>query len=356
MKISQRYLQALALAFAAMLAWPTLYADGDCQVGCQGEPYEESGREDTYDLFMDKPADDFRYSDKEKRVERDSAIGRDRGTKEERRAKRESRRADRYSQEEEIQEPTYNKRESKKEERRRKREERRNKNKDKKPAKREPREEKPARRKQPVKESRKEPRKEKAEKVEKPRKEREKAKPKEGKKPAVKAIVAEDIERNKDVLEGIYAGITGFERLKEGEHEDIVARGGFPTYGEITYDSWQAILDDLAQERGIFPTDEFMDFGCGVGKVAIQTYLNTPIRRARGVDLAETRLKRAKQVKDKLDEMGLLEKGRELGFDHGSMLEIKTKGLTIGYTCSTCFSHELMHALMEMLSKLKKGF
>ncbi|HSW73894.1 MAG TPA: hypothetical protein VLG71_01940, partial [Candidatus Limnocylindria bacterium] len=179
---------------------------------------------------------------------------------------------------------------------------------------------------------------------------------KEGKKPAAKAIVAEDIERNKDVLEGIYAGITGFERLKEGEHEDIVARGGFPTYGEITYDSWQAILDDLAQERGIFPTDEFMDFGCGVGKVAIQTYLNTPVRRSRGIDLAETRLKRAQQVKDKLDEMGLLEKGRKLEFKHGSMLEENLKGLTIGYTCSTCFSHELMHALMEMLSKLKKGF
>lgn len=335
------------LALALTLVWPKIHAD-ECKVGCENEVYQEAGQENNYDLFMDKPADDFKYSDKVKHTERDQALGRERRSH-----------AKRHTQ-----------RENKREERRRKREEKKenraekhsNKKQVKKESKREVQNKKHTKhesRKKVTRHEKAAPKSKREIKEEKKHEKREKKKPSRKEKAVKKptAVLAEDIARNKEIVEGIYAGITGFERLKPGEHEDIVARGGFPTYGEITYDSWQAILNDLQNERGLpGPKDIFMDFGMGVGKTPMQTYLNTPVAAARGVDLAKTRYKRAVEARDRLEEMGLLEKGRSLEYEWGSMLEVNLKGVTIGYTCSTCFSHDLMHGLMEMLSKQKKGF
>jgi hypothetical protein len=195
-------------------------------------------------------------------------------------------------------------------------------------------------------------------KEKKAKKEKEPKKKKPAKEEAApKVILAEDITRNKQIMDEVYANISGFGQLGDGEENKVIDQGGAPTYGEITYDSLQTLINDL----DFGPQDIFVDLGSGVGKVVTQVYLNTPVKEALGYELADTRYNGALQARQMLEDRGMIEKGRKIAFFNDNMLNAKLKGKVKGngkfvvYTCSTCFSPELMHGIGQMLSKLKPG-
>ncbi len=152
------------------------------------------------------------------------------------------------------------------------------------------------------------------------------------------------------LIEKMYADISGF-NIDGSETTMIEKNGGAPTYGEITYDSAKKLLSKL----NLIQDDVFYDFGSGVGKMVIQTYLTTPVKKAVGVELSPTRIKHARAIKQQLQNKGKLTKNRLLDFKEQNISDVMVNDATIVYMCSTCYSFDLMQKIVDKLAQLKKG-
>ena len=156
-------------------------------------------------------------------------------------------------------------------------------------------------------------------------------------KPAMGAPV--NVQANQQLMEeGLYKGVSGFRAQKEGSEF---------TYGEIKPESLQTIIDD----NQFGPQDVFIDFGCGVGKVVVQVYLNTNIKKAIGVELCKERYDDAQAIVQKMKEQGLIQMGRDIEFLQDNMLNVSLQGVTKGFMCATCFGPELMHNIMKKMAQ-----
>jgi len=165
--------------------------------------------------------------------------------------------------------------------------------------------------------------------------------------------VAEDTKpkiSTEKLMDQLYASRSGF-GIDQEEVELIQKKGGAPTYGEILFDSWDFVLHDLK----ITKNDVLYDLGCGVGKVAVQAYLDFPFKKVVGIELSRTRLEYANEVKAELKERKLLDKNRKLEFVLGDITEANIADATVIYMCSTCYSYECMNTMALKLSRLKPG-
>lgn len=137
----------------------------------------------------------------------------------------------------------------------------------------------------------------------------------------------------------LYQGTSGFISYYPGEREEAEKDKVFLTYGEILYPSLNKIINYM----DINENDVFYDFGSGVGKVALQMLLNTPIKKAVGIEAHKKRndvaVKVYQQVKKEFKE--LLE-NRHLDCLNTNFLEVDVKDATIIYTCSTLFEPVLL--------------
>lgn len=161
---------------------------------------------------------------------------------------------------------------------------------------------------------------------------------------------ASDNDQYKTLINEIYEEISGF-NVPSQEYDFITHAGGAPTYGEITFEG----AKKLAQILDITENDVFYDLGCGVGKLVMQVYLTTPVKKSMGIELSKTRIDGAKKALKELKERGKIEKGRKLIFKEGDIVKANIKDATAVFISSLCFSDELMQKLTDKLAKLKKG-
>ena len=109
-------------------------------------------------------------------------------------------------------------------------------------------------------------------------------------------------------------------------------------------------MDDLSSE------DVFYDLGSGIGKVPLQFFLKTPVKKACGIEGSKTRnLHAAKiyhQVNTEFPELSA--GGRELSCVANNFLEAGIEDATVIYTCSTCFSEELLADIAVLLDNCPK--
>ena len=156
--------------------------------------------------------------------------------------------------------------------------------------------------------------------------------------------------KSKDLIETIYTNISGFSITPE-EEDEIRRIGGAPTYGEITYEGAEILLNELKLTK----KDIFYDLGSGVGKLIVQTYLTTPVKTAIGIELSKNRYNGALKAKEELKIKKRLNKRRNLLFKNEDILKTNFDDATIIFMCSTCFSDECLNTLMNKMAKLKKG-
>lgn len=137
----------------------------------------------------------------------------------------------------------------------------------------------------------------------------------------------------------LYQGASGFITYQPGEREEAEKHKVFLTYGEILYPSLNKVIDYM----DINENDIFYDFGSGVGKVVLQMFLNTPVKKAVGIEANKERndgaVKIYSQIKKEFTE---LFENREMDCINKNFLEVDTKDATIIYTCSTLFEPELL--------------
>jgi len=143
-----------------------------------------------------------------------------------------------------------------------------------------------------------------------------------------------------DYLTGLYEGLSGFISYEPGEKEGGEKGKVFLTYGEILYPSVNKVIGYL----DINENDVFYDLGSGIGKVPLQFFLKTPVKKAYGVEASKKRNDHAIRVYEhlKLEFPELFKTGRQLGCMESNFLEADITDATIIYTCSTCFNEELL--------------
>ena len=116
----------------------------------------------------------------------------------------------------------------------------------------------------------------------------------------------------------------------------------FSTYGEILPIGVCKIIKNISIDKN----DVFFDLGCGCGKVVTQFYYQTCVKSSNGVEFSTTRFSQAKKIKEKIKEADRLNfyrssfVNKNLDLSHG----------TIFYSCSTCFSDNLMRKIWKKIS------
>jgi len=156
-------------------------------------------------------------------------------------------------------------------------------------------------------------------------------------------------ESAEELMDRLYHQKSGF-GISSEESEFIKEKGGAPTYGEIKYESAEQLFNDLK----LTSRDVLYDLGSGVGKLIVQAYLTTPVKKSVGIELAQSRSNQAQEVQ-KIITKEHRRKGAVLEFRHQSIVEADLHDATVIYMCSTCYSEELMQQIVTMLCKLKKG-
>jgi SAM-dependent methyltransferase len=124
----------------------------------------------------------------------------------------------------------------------------------------------------------------------------------------------------------------------------------FTTYGTITDKG----LEKLVNKLKINKNDIFLDAGCGEGNVLIYFAKNTSINKLTGIEYVKERFEKSeKNIKnEKLNS--------KIKVINGNMYDKENSNIflnsTIIFTCSTCFSEELMNYIKnkcENNNKLK---
>ena len=154
----------------------------------------------------------------------------------------------------------------------------------------------------------------------------------------------------KEYIKNVFENRSGF-GISAQEDKSIRDSGGAPTYGEITYEGAQKLIEKFKLTK----KDVFYDLGCGVGKFVIQIYLETPVKKSVGIELSKTRIEKATQALEQLKKDKLLKKGRKLEFKEQNILDAHLKDATAIFISSLCFSDELLEKVTKKLAKLKPG-
>lgn len=144
-----------------------------------------------------------------------------------------------------------------------------------------------------------------------------------------------------DYITALYEGVSGFISYQPGEKEAGEKKKVYLTYGEMLYSSVNKIIEHIGD---ITEEDVFYDLGSGIGKVALQFLLKTPIKKARGIEYSETRNKMAERIYAQVHKEfpELLGGNRQLDCLCDNFLEADLSDATLIYSCSTCFSEELL--------------
>ncbi len=161
---------------------------------------------------------------------------------------------------------------------------------------------------------------------------------------------AQEVTDNKTLIDRVYQNISGY-HIDDQERQLIEKSGGNPTYGEITHAGSQK----LAEVMELTKKDVFYDLGSGVGANVIRIYLETPVKKAIGVELAASRHAGAQKAKEELLKQKKLNKKRKLEFREGDIALAKIDDATAVFMNSLCFSNDFMKVLTEKLSRLKPG-
>lgn len=140
------------------------------------------------------------------------------------------------------------------------------------------------------------------------------------------------------------------------ERESLAKQGICTTYGELLYPSVKKLIHKMA----LTDSDTFLDLGSGVGKCALQVFMQSEAKSVIGIEasseLHQQAIRGLSQIK--ADFPFYWEDDRECAFKEGNFLHVPWSASVI-YSCSTCFTQSLLLAMAEKINyspSIKKVF
>lgn len=117
-------------------------------------------------------------------------------------------------------------------------------------------------------------------------------------------------------------------------------------YGELTEKGVDQMLRIVGRELG--RTDVFLDVGSGAGKVVIDVYLSTDVKKAIGVEIMKHRYDMSVYIKDALSRLYTDEEN--IIFHYGNILEMDfvEDATVVFFNCIT-WDHELCDKIVAMM-------
>ena len=119
-------------------------------------------------------------------------------------------------------------------------------------------------------------------------------------------------------------------------------------YGELLGPSVIKMLKRLE----LTEQDTLVDLGSGMGKLAFMAYLRTPAKII-GIEASERLYQKAQQVYQQLQrgETEFKQDLHALSFYHQNFLEFDFNQATAIYSCSTCYTQELLWLICEKINR-----
>lgn len=153
---------------------------------------------------------------------------------------------------------------------------------------------------------------------------------------------------NKEAIDSLYQGYLtkvyqhtqGYIAYSKAELEYFKQHNVSQTYGELLYPSVQKMLAQFHPR----PEDVFLDLGSGLGKCALQAFMQTPVKRVIGIEAADALFAQAQRIAEqvKQDFPFFWDNNRTLSLRHENFLTADWQDTTLVYTCSTCFTQSLL--------------
>jgi hypothetical protein len=119
-----------------------------------------------------------------------------------------------------------------------------------------------------------------------------------------------------------------------------------PTYGELLIEDFLQIISHME----INDNDIFYDFGSGSGKVCLYFSFLTPIEKAIGIEFVKSRHNSASNLLSEVTKSHP-NLGNKINLINNDMNKENTDDATIIFTCSTCFSEDLLKNISDKVKK-----
>lgn len=119
-------------------------------------------------------------------------------------------------------------------------------------------------------------------------------------------------------------------------------------YGEILFDS----VEKLIRLLNIDENDIFYDLGSGNGKLVMQVFSNSPVKKAYGIEFFPVRSHASEKALKNLYKMhpDLLDEDRIISYQIQNIKDIHyLDDATIIFMCSTCFPKELLDVVYDKI-------
>lgn len=147
----------------------------------------------------------------------------------------------------------------------------------------------------------------------------------------------------------VYQDSTSHQIRTQDEIESLQASNICTTYGELNYYSALKIFKKL----NLRPNDTLLDLGSGLGKFALQAFIQTEVGKVVGIEAQQQlylqSLKAVQILRTDFD--AFWKDNRDLIFLNENFLESDWYHANIIYSCSTCFTLGLLEAIGHSINK-----
>lgn len=128
------------------------------------------------------------------------------------------------------------------------------------------------------------------------------------------------------------------------------------TYGEVSVSS---VANKIFPLFNLDEDDVFFDLGCGTGKILVQAALQTPCKRAIGIELMQNRVLEGQKALDRLKERKLATlDGKQIEIFRGDMFvppeKARLEDATVIFINNVMFGPQLMLKVLQLFNTLPK--
>lgn len=149
-------------------------------------------------------------------------------------------------------------------------------------------------------------------------------------------------------FESVYKNQEGFIKINQERFNQFEAEKICSTYGELSYHSVLKIL----RKAKLTQRDTLLDLGSGSGKFVLQARIHSEALQCIGIEAVSELVDQAIQAKNQMQTQipqltPILEHAI---FKAGNFLNMSWQDVTAIYTCSTCFTNDLLAAIGEKIN------